>query len=273
MFDKAGNLYGATTFGGTKGTTCDAFYGGQCGVVFELSPPKQKGGKWTETVLHRFAGIAPGKQYGDGAEPYGSLVLDSKGAIYGTTFIGGFNCPQFQGVGCSVAFQLKPPTKKGDTWTEKILHRFTDGNDGAGANPGLIFDSNGALYGATGLGGRQGSGVIFRLVEGKQNGRWTETVLHNCQGTKEDSEAHIQLFDSLGDLYFLTGGIDRLKPPKRKGGSWTLNVLYSFQGPPDGRSPLALVFGADGALYGTTLYGGTGQSCQGGCGTVFESLP
>ena len=31
------------SFGGTKGTTCDPVYGGQCGVVFELSPPKKQG--------------------------------------------------------------------------------------------------------------------------------------------------------------------------------------------------------------------------------------
>jgi len=65
----------------------------------------------------------------------------------------------------------------------------------------------------------------------------------------------------------------RLKPPKQKGGSWTLDVLYEFMGSPDGRDPLDLIFGARGALYGTTLFGGTGQSCQGGCGTVFEVSP
>jgi hypothetical protein len=42
VFDSAGNLYGATLFGGGKGTTCDPFYQ-YCGTVFELSPPKQKG--------------------------------------------------------------------------------------------------------------------------------------------------------------------------------------------------------------------------------------
>ena len=47
-------------FGGDKGTTCNGFYGGQCGVVFELSPPKKKGGKWTEKVLHNFAGGTDG---------------------------------------------------------------------------------------------------------------------------------------------------------------------------------------------------------------------
>jgi hypothetical protein len=44
VFDRAGNLHGATTFGGGKGTTCDKFYGGQGGTVFGLSPPRTKGG-------------------------------------------------------------------------------------------------------------------------------------------------------------------------------------------------------------------------------------
>jgi hypothetical protein len=60
VFDGAGNLYGATTYGGGKGTTCDAFYGGNCGTVFKLSPPKTKGGNWTEKVLHSFAGGTDG---------------------------------------------------------------------------------------------------------------------------------------------------------------------------------------------------------------------
>jgi hypothetical protein len=55
--------------------------------------------------------------------------------------------------------------------------------------------------------------------------------------------------------------------------AWALEVLYDFKGPPDGRNPLDLIFGAGGALYGTTFYGGTGQACQGGCGTVFEVFP
>ena len=74
VFDSAGNLYGATVFGGGKGTTCDPFYQ-YCGAVFELSPPKTKRGMWTEKVLHAFASGT------DGASPNGGLVLDSKGPM------------------------------------------------------------------------------------------------------------------------------------------------------------------------------------------------
>src|SRR5271157_4855455 len=49
VFDKAGNLYGATTY--TIG--CDTTF--DCGTAFELSP---LGDAWTETTLHAFQGHA-----------------------------------------------------------------------------------------------------------------------------------------------------------------------------------------------------------------------
>lgn len=57
--DKAGNLYGATLNGGSS--SCEG--PGQCGVVYELLPPAQSGGAWTETILYLFKGHA----YNDGA--------------------------------------------------------------------------------------------------------------------------------------------------------------------------------------------------------------
>jgi uncharacterized repeat protein (TIGR03803 family) len=271
VFDSAGNLYGATDFGGSKGTTCDPYYQ-YCGTVFKLSPPKTKGGKWTEKVLHSFAGISNSQQNGDGANPNGGLVLDSNGNLFGTTSIGGHSsCPGFEGVGCGTVFELNPPAKEVGKWTEQIIHRFTRGNDGAGLSHGVIVDAKGALYGTTGLGGTQDSGVVFRFTH--RNGRWTETILHNCNGRKDDSGGCDLAIDALGNLYCATGAILRLKPPKQKGGQWVPEILYEFGGPPDGRSPLELTFGKSSALYGTTTWGGTGQACQGGCGTVFEVSP
>ncbi len=152
-----GNLYGATEFGGGKGTSCDPYFS-NCGTVFELSPPKTKGGKWTEQVLHSFA------RGTDGANPNGGLVLDGKGAIYGTTPVGGNQLCNFGhgNVGCGILFKLTKPIKAGEAWTETILHRFTAGNDGAGPNGGLIFDAKGSLYGTAATGGdAQGYGRGF----------------------------------------------------------------------------------------------------------------
>jgi uncharacterized repeat protein (TIGR03803 family) len=264
VFDSTGNLYGATLFGGGKGTTCNSIFQ-FCGTVFKLSPPKKKGGKWTEKVLHSFAGGT------DGANPNGGLVLDSKSHVFGTTSIGGHDCPGFGGLGCGTVFELSPTAKSGGKWVEKIVHRFTRGQDGGGLDNGVIFDAKGALYGTTGLGGTEDSGVVFRFS--RRNGRWSETILHNFLGTKDESGGCGLLFDSLGNLYCASGAILRLKPPKQQGGQWTVDILYEFLGPPDGRSPLGLIFGKANTLYGTTLWGGTGQSCQGGCGTVFEAHP
>jgi uncharacterized repeat protein (TIGR03803 family) len=287
VFDKAGNLYGATSFGGTKGTTCDPFYGGQCGVVFEISPPKQKGGAWTQKVLHDFAGIASGKQYGDGAEPNGGLVLDTKGTIYGTSYIGGYNCPHNSNQGCGTVFELKPPTKKGGAWREMVLHHFNRTNsDGGNPMAGLAFGSDEKLYGTTLNGGPEGGGIVFRLTPRfKNTGPWTETILYafgnNAFGY--DLEAPVVL-DSSGNFYSAAntgsggaayGNVFRLKPPKRKGQQWGLGVLYDFAGVPDGANPAAgLIFDSSSNLYGTTQYGGSGSGCSfNGCGVVFEVSP
>ena len=79
--DKAGNLYGTTNSGGTGSCSNDGIAG--CGTIFELSPPAQKGGSWTETVLYSFQG---GK---DGAYPNDPLVADRNGNLFGTTSLGG----------------------------------------------------------------------------------------------------------------------------------------------------------------------------------------
>jgi hypothetical protein len=277
VFDSTGNLYGATMFGGGFGTTCDPFYQ-YCGAVFELSPPKTKGGKWTEKVQHGFKGRT------DGANPNGGLVLDGKGAVYGTTLSGGnSNCKTTYSAGCGTAFKLNPPTTKGGAWTETMLHRFTGGNDGAGPNGGLIFSTTGSLYGTGGGGGSgNGFGVVFQLAKAK-SGRWTETVLYSFQGGADgrDPAAPVTL-DSSGNLFGTTnaegahfgGTFFQLKPPVGGRHKWSFALLYSFLGPPDAEFPASrLIFGTGGALFGTTQNGGTGQACQGGCGTVFEISP
>jgi uncharacterized repeat protein (TIGR03803 family) len=86
IFDSSGNLYG-TTLGG--GTGCNL----GCGVVFKLSP---SGGSWTESVLHRFDST-------HGAVPYGGLIFDSSGTLFGTASGGGQGPPQGYGVVFSIA--------------------------------------------------------------------------------------------------------------------------------------------------------------------------
>jgi len=73
-FDSAGKLYGTTNFGGSP--LCSS----GCGVVFTLT--QGNSGKWTETVLQSFSGY-------DGDVPYGSVIFDASGNLYGTTLNGG----------------------------------------------------------------------------------------------------------------------------------------------------------------------------------------
>jgi uncharacterized repeat protein (TIGR03803 family) len=281
VFDSAGNLYGATIFGGGKGTTCDPFYQ-YCGAVFKLSPPKTKGGKWTEKVLHAFAGIATGKQFGDGANPNGGLVLDSNRNVYGTTYMGGGDANTACGPsGCGTVFELKPPTQKGGAWTEAVLHRF-QAADGGGPAAGVVFDAKGRLYCTTvgGGGGNFPSGTVVQLVP-QSRGKWTERVLHSFQDNGDGGEPRSSvIFDSTGNLYGTAtaggngsgGTVFRLRPT---GNTWALSTLYNFTGAPDGSDPASkLIFDGTGNLYGTTQYSGSRPACGNyGCGTVFEVSP
>jgi uncharacterized repeat protein (TIGR03803 family) len=77
IIDAAGNLYGTTQAGGSSG--CQ----NGCGVVFQLAPPIEDSGSWSESVLHSFSGP------GDGANPIGGVVFDKHGSLLGTTLYGG----------------------------------------------------------------------------------------------------------------------------------------------------------------------------------------
>jgi uncharacterized repeat protein (TIGR03803 family) len=108
-----------------------------------------------------------------------------------------------------------------------------------------------------------------------------EQVLHSFQNIPDGSDAIGGLvFDSAGDLYGTTydggaygwGCIFELT--RNKDGNWTESILYSFTGGTDGRGPEgALVFDAQGNLYGTTVFGGTPGCGYEGCGTVFRLSP
>ena len=231
VFDSAGNLYGATYFGGGKGRSCDPYYQ-YCGTVFKLSPPKTKGGAWTEKVLYSFEGLAAGAQFGDGANPNGGLVLDSKGAIYGTTYIGGYNCPHNSGQGCGTVFELRPRTVKGGAWTENILHRFEISENEANPAAGLTFDGKGYLYGTT-------AGTVFRLAPPiTKSGRWKETILYTFNQDAYDPKGAL-IFDVSGNLYGTAeygnngsryGSVFRLRPPNTSRGPGVSVCSMASQG-------------------------------------------
>jgi uncharacterized repeat protein (TIGR03803 family) len=182
VFDKAGNLYGTTEFGGTKTQ----------GTVFEITP--NANGTWTESVIYDFTGGA------DGGQPYASLVFDAAGNLYGTTGFGGStNC----NLGCGTVFEL---TLGSSGWTETALYTFTGGSDGRQPSSRILLDAAGNLYGTTLLGGNVGSvcsagcGTVFKLTPGSSG--WTETVLYAFQGAADGASPYASLvFDPTGNLY------------------------------------------------------------------------
>ncbi len=94
----------------------------------------------------------------------------------------------------------------------------------------------------------------------------------NCNG-EYGCRPSALTFHSKGALYAASGPIIRMTPPTRKHRHWTLGLIYKFKGSPDGYDPIGITFGTASTIFGTTIYGGTGTNCQGGCGTVFEVSP
>jgi hypothetical protein len=282
-WDKQGNLYGATQFGGGYGKDCDAPFYQYCGTVFKLSPPKSKDGKWTEQVLYSF------KSGMDGANPNGGLVFDSKGSLYGTTVYGGNqSCGSSSGTGCGTVFELQPPSQKNGKWAEKILLVFKpDGSMGEGPAAGVIFGKDGNLYGTTLRGGHDPDydvGTAFRLSRLK-DGTWVESLLHSFLFAGSDGFGPLAkpVFDDNGNLYGtasssggpnFAGTVYRMEPPAGRRKTWAYAVLYPFGMLPDAEGPQAnLIFDQQGNLYSTTAGGGSGTGCRGGCGAVFELQP
>lgn len=166
IFDASGNLYGSTAGGGSA----------SCGTIFELSPSD---GGWTETILHTF-------QCSDGAGPWGNLITDQSGNLYGVTTGGGAN-------NGGVVYELSQP----GSWTYNLLYgSFPDNSAPAGT---LAFDGAGNLYGTTRAGGAFGDGTAYKLTP--SNGSWTETDLHDFQTTDGVLPNGGLVVDSAGNLY------------------------------------------------------------------------
>lgn len=222
-----------------------------------------------ETVLYRFKGG------NDGNYPFAGLLMDSSGALYGTTMEGG--------AGSGTVFKLIPPESPATAWTKIVLHRF-DGTDGARPSSRLIRDASGALYGTTFQGGAdcslgRGCGTVFKLTPPTAPATtWTRTVLYRFVETDKSGEPQGELvLDRNGALYGTTyefyccgnGTVFKLTPPGPSGGDWTKSVIYRFKGGRDGATlPAGLIIGEDGALFGTTQDEGDFDH-----GTVFKLTP
>jgi len=245
--DAGGNLYGVTFSGGTSGF----------GVVYKLT---RSGSGYSESILYTFKGGA-----NDGANPSGNLAIAPDGTIFGTTEGGG--------VGNGVVYELTP---SGDTYTETILHAFGYGQ--TPANAGVIRDKAGNLYGETAGGGTFTDGTVYELKHTASGYKYA--TLYSFNGNDGNYPSGGLIMDSQGNLYGTTisggnymGNVFELK--RGTGGTWTENILYTFQNTADGVNPeAALTFDSSGNLYGTTVYGGDTSCGEGfGCGEVFELSP
>jgi uncharacterized repeat protein (TIGR03803 family) len=228
----------------------------------------------------------------DGADPFGGLIADKNGNLYGTTYIGGTHFSASDNGG--IVFELTPPSTTGGDWTESVLWNFGDGNDGNSAVGTLLMDPSGNLYGTTSQGGASNDGTVFELkAPATTGGEWTESVLWSFGNGKDDGsdpQSNGLIMDASGDLYGTTskggthgqlnvtgfggGTVFELKPPATPGGDWTESVLWNFGKGKDGDSPFfGLIPDKNGNLYGTTAYGGTFASSANNGGTVFELKP
>jgi uncharacterized repeat protein (TIGR03803 family) len=248
ILDASGNLYGTTTAGGTLGW----------GVVYELNS------SGAEKVLYNFTGGS------NGGAPYGVVIRDSAGDIYGTTAYGRNKTCAVYGAGCGVVYKLSPSGK------ETVRYTFTGGADGGVPLSGLVRDSTGYFYGTT-LGGgdpacyvptdytSQGCGVVYKMSP-----QGIQTVLHIFTGGSDGAAPYGGVIrDSSGNLYGTTYG----------GGTYGFGVIYRID--PSGSETILYNFGAlvgdpvnpesgvirdaAGNLYGTTFSGGAY-----GNGTVYK---
>ncbi len=159
VFDKEEeHLYGTGEYGGAAG------FGG----VFQFSPTVNGG--WKERVVLRFNGAK------DGSHPYGGLVFDSAGNLYGTT-------NEYGPTGQGTVFKLS--TAAHGHWKETVLYTFPQIANGGYPIGTLAIDKNGALYGIAGGGNNcsgDACGVVYKLAP-QAHDRWKYSVLHKFNGS------------------------------------------------------------------------------------------
>jgi uncharacterized repeat protein (TIGR03803 family) len=236
VMDGSGNLYGTTYGGGASGD----------GTVFELAK-----GSGTITTLASFNST-------DGANPYGTLIMDSRGNLYGTTYSGGAS-------GDGTVFEVANGSGAITT-----LASFSGAN-GVSPQGGVVMDNSGNLYGttvqggATWAGGVTGDGTVFELAHGSG----TITTLASFDGTNGLYPIGELVLDGSGNLYGTTHGDDGTTSNgtvfEVANGSGAITTLASFNGT-NGQGPSAgLLMDGSGNLYGTAFAGGPSRA-----GTVFE---
>ena len=257
-----GTLYGTTYHGGAA----------DYGIVFQLTPPAAGDTLWAETEIDSFTGGTT-----DGGYPEAPVILDASGALYGTVNYGG-------GWGNGTAFELTPPAPGSTAWTSTVLTSF-DGPDGVYPAASLVADGAGNFYGTTTSGGHYSYGDVFELSPPAAGATsWTETVLYSFTGKQDGGTPASGLYrNAKGTLYGIAavggdlncghgvgcGAVFEIAAPKKGSTAWREAVLHAFHGfdgfPSNQATASSLVAGPDGAIYGSTTYGGPKNN-----GVVFQ---
>jgi uncharacterized repeat protein (TIGR03803 family) len=230
--DGSGNLYGTTVNGGSS-----ANYG----TVYKVSRSGQ------ETVLYRFKGK------GDGAFPFGALVADSTGRLYGTT-------TQFGSSGGGSIFRLN---SSGQVATAGKLQPPS----GESPTAGVTRDGAGNLYVTATFGGAYGAGSVLKISpSGKQ------TTLYSFTNGNDGGTPYAGVIrDAAGNLYGTAffGGTGGFGTVFKLDTGNNFTVLYDFTGGEDGGNPWGgLTMDSSGNLYGTNSVGGVS-----GNGVVYKVIP
>lgn len=154
LVDASSQLFGTTPGGGQNAG----------GTVFRLRP-KARTAHWAQTVLHDFCGEAGCT---DGKEPLAGVLMDAGGKLFGTTLVGGTNCPKET---CGVVFKL---SNRSANSPYAVLYDFcsqADCADGSGTQGGLLMDASGDLFGTASQGGGNdiddggvGGGAVYELT-------------------------------------------------------------------------------------------------------------
>jgi len=255
VLDSAGNVYGTTSYGGGGNCTFGPYTG--CGMIYQLTPPAQSGGAWTENIIWQFQGGT------DGGIPGGLLLRGGK--LYGGTGIGGSGACSG---GCGYIFELTPPATPGGSWTKTPLYDSPTLESECGIT---AFGADGNYYGVGPS--KNGNGTVCRITPPRtKHGSWTERTLYVFKGVARgqsigDGSGPVGVtFDSQGNLWGVTsyggycqrfeggscfGAIFFLTPPSTPAGAWTENVAYRFSNR-DENPTSGVVIDKTGALYGVT---------------------
>jgi uncharacterized repeat protein (TIGR03803 family) len=178
-FDDVGNLYGSTFTGSNQRQNW--------GTVFKLKHTKTG---WVESVLYSFTPV-------NGTRPYGNVVVNKAGDVFGTCNSGGIN-------DAGTAWEL---VRSGTTFTLQVLYSFS--YSGGGALPGgITMNKVGNILGAAAGNGSAGTATFYKLI--KSGNTWSEKVLHTFSGGSDGGEPSLgpPLLDASGNIFGLavTGG-------------------------------------------------------------------